>query len=77
MKMTLFRVPKPEDFVTKVESVNNLIVAMMVMEICVAVGDEGKCFLFSFYDSANTYCIIIVRWHIPCCVEYPKYSSSF
>jgi hypothetical protein len=53
--MTFVHVPKPEGFVTEVRLLNSLIFAMIVMESFIAVGYVGKYFLFSFFDTTNTY----------------------
>jgi hypothetical protein len=77
MKMTFVHVPKQKDFLTEVGSVNNIIVPMIVTESYTAVGYVGKHFLFSFFDTTNTYYMIIFCWYVPYSVKYPKWRSSY
>jgi len=73
MNMTFVYVPTQEGFEIQEGSVTNLVSAMFAKEICIALGDVTRNYLyFTLLYITNSHFTTRFRWYVPCSVKYPR-----
>ena len=52
--------------------------AMVKKKVDIAFGGFGRNFFSdSYLDTTNSYCMMRIRWYVPCSLKYPRWSSIF
>jgi len=78
MNMNFINVPSPKGLEMDVESVGNIIVAMISQKSYVVLGGLGiNSLSVSYFEYTITHYMMTVRWYVPCSVKYPRWSSIF
>jgi hypothetical protein len=78
MNMTFVHVATVNGVEMEKITVTNLLRAMYSKEVYIFLGSTLKHEIsLSFFDSSNTYCVISIRWYVPCSVKYPRWSSVY